>query len=115
VDQLDIAIPLVPLDKLRETACLQYNAMWKRRGKYRRRATLYLEGNFIDRITVNLLKHNFCNYDAEINHLVSRGGTEQEILRLKFRVLERIAQVYPELRSECERQVAVAKRGIGRA
>ena len=58
----------------------------------------------LHRITVNFLRHAVGNYDDEIANLFGKTGKQQAYLLLKNRILEKIAQCYPFLQEECQRQ-----------
>ena len=59
---------------------------------------------FLDRITVNYLRHQQTRYDETIETLYRQVGREQAYQLLRSRVLAVIAAEYPYLASECRRQ-----------
>lgn len=59
---------------------------------------------FLNRITVNYLRHGCSHYEELLHKLHGEVGVRDAKIRLKLRVLDRIAQEYPTLANECERQ-----------
>lgn len=58
----------------------------------------------LERWMVNFIRHNLCDYDDKLIDLFGLVGKEALYRRLKSEILSKIAQVYPELESECRRQ-----------
>lgn len=61
---------------------------------------------FLDRITVNYLRHVRTTYDARVDYLYGKEGRRLAQSVLRGKILDLIAKTYPELQSECERQRA---------
>lgn len=53
---------------------------------------------------VNYVRHNLTEYDDTLYAISGKTGCHTEYLRYKHAVLTKIADVYPELRDECNRQ-----------
>ena len=60
---------------------------------------------FLQRITVNHLRHNLSNYEARLDALFGRVGKQEAYRILNAKIYERIAAEYPMLKEECERQL----------
>lgn len=58
----------------------------------------------VQRWMVNYIRHNLCNYDSDLTEIEGKVGKDYLYYKLKNATLSKIAQVYPELASECERQ-----------
>lgn len=58
----------------------------------------------VQRWMVNYIRHNLCNYDRDLTEIEGKVGNAYLYSALKNATLSKIAQVYPELASECERQ-----------
>lgn len=58
----------------------------------------------VKRWMVNYIRHNLCNYDSDLTEIEGKVGKDYLYYKLKNATLSKIAQVYPELASECERQ-----------
>ncbi len=60
--------------------------------------------DFLERIQVNFLRHELTNYDWHLGQLKGYTGVEEARGRVRERVLDAIAEAYPDLASECSRQ-----------
>jgi len=60
--------------------------------------------DFSDRITVNFLRHSKTEYDDALDELYGRVGRDAAYHLVRGRVLDLIAERYPELADECARQ-----------
>lgn len=60
---------------------------------------------FLDRITVNYLRHNVTDYDDMLQELRGRVGVRDAEDLFRERVYEAIASRFPELAEECGRQL----------
>lgn len=70
-----------------------------------RDATADSDPAFLARIEVNYLRHSASTYDAQLQKANRFGERGRELARaVKSRVLQVIAEVYPELSAECARQ-----------
>ena len=60
---------------------------------------------FLERITVNYIRHNLTSYDSKL--LAQRGhpGVNEAVPIIRRRVFEEIACAYPHLSDECDRQM----------
>lgn len=63
------------------------------------------DSGFLDRITVNLIRHELTPYDEYVGSTIGTiGGAEAREI-LKSRVLNEIARAYPEYAHECANQL----------
>jgi len=60
---------------------------------------------FLNRITVNYLRHNLTNYDDRLNALFGKVGKEEAYNLLNKKIYKKISEQYPELAPECRRQL----------
>lgn len=102
--QLDITVPRHDRKKLVALACEHYNELWLERGKEYKSATPDADPEFIDRICVNMLRHAFSDYEAQLESLFGKVGRVEGYTLLRERVLTAIAETYPHLARECCRQ-----------
>ena len=58
----------------------------------------------IDAIIVNDIRHNCSNYDYNLKQVYRINRSDNDYAQYKNSVLEKISNVYPSLRDECERQ-----------
>lgn len=61
--------------------------------------------SFIHRIEVNFLRHEATMYDAELEEYAGSTGVREAVDAVRERVYEVIAEEYPHLKKECERQL----------
>lgn len=60
---------------------------------------------FLERITVNYIRHELTSYDSNIFQQRGRIGGDAAVSIIRRRVFEEIACAYPYLSDECERQM----------
>jgi hypothetical protein len=118
VERIPITVPFRKLDDMRKEAREAHNERkcerdvdWDGRGNTQRRANKRRRASFIDRITVNYIRHELTNYDAMFAALKGQIGRDDAIDLVRDRVLDLIAEAYPDLATECRRQ---SKRGYSR-
>lgn len=100
---VDVAVATMPLPRAIAAAQRHYN----RRASDKRPADLSSAPHFLERITVNYLRHVCSNYDAHRDFL--RSITDADTRRqagaiIKGRQLAEIARKYPQLAAEARRQ-----------
>lgn len=61
---------------------------------------------FIDRITVNFLRHKRTNYESVLKQIKGKVGVSVAYSIVKVATLKAIGEKYPELKTECDRQAA---------
>lgn len=61
--------------------------------------------SFLERITVNYIRHELTTYDSKIFAQRGRIGGEKAIPIIRRRIYEEIACAYPYLEDECDRQM----------
>lgn len=110
VDTVSIHVTIVSMDEATRSACENFNdtkgTIALKRGHYEfHEATLESDPLFLQRITVNYLRHGLTRYDHELGRLFGKVGVRQAYSRLIQKVFAAIAAAYPELAEECRRQV----------
>lgn len=97
------------LDKVRCDAIDAYNGHqgWICEYKFReiRFATKDSDPNFLDRITVNYLRHQLSDYGDRLHQFLGPNGEDEAFKALRDKILLAIAERYPDLATECRRQV----------
>lgn len=61
--------------------------------------------SFLERITVNYIRHQLTSYDGNLRAQRGRIGGDRAVPIIRRRVFEEIACVYPHLENECYRQM----------
>lgn len=85
-----------------EERCL--NRMWQEFDfQY---ATMDSDQSFLERITVNYIRHNLTCYDRLLNSHNGTTGKYEAIRILQARIYDEIAKAYPAFAEECQRQKA---------
>lgn len=108
IDTLQIEVPTFSEEKIIEEACNQYNKFWSFCNEAEKYASPSHDEDFLHRITVNYLRHEMTIYEPELDRMSGLTGSVKARLLLKERILDQIAEVYPFLESECERQKDIA-------
>lgn len=112
-----VEVPQLEIGELVEAACHHYNRRaadraerrsWCDEGYRSRPATTASDRAFLDRITVNYVRHALPAYEDELDALFGRVGAREGYVEIKRRVLAAIGAAYPHLVAECERQSAEA-------
>ena len=109
VNGLSVHVPVIPLSEATATACENFNdfkeQMAFERGDYEfRGATKDSDPLFLQRITVNYLRHRLSRYERELERLFGKVGVREAYRTLNTKVYAAIAAAYPELADECRRQ-----------
>lgn len=99
-----VSIRIPRLATARHQAVDHYNNLWWSRGRDDKWASLDAHPAFLDRITVNFLRHATSRYEQLLETIYGKVGVAEARRRIRHRVLDGIAKVYPELAAECERQ-----------
>lgn len=103
INSLEIEIEKLEDKSLYKLATRHYENLWGSRGKDK-----FVENgadkNFLNRISVNMLRHECSNYEEELGEIFGQIGVDEAYILLKNKVLNKIAEVYPFLAAECEKQ-----------
>lgn len=105
LSRLSISIPQLAMRELIFRACKHYNALALERDKDSR-ADIDSNKAFLDRITVNYLRHEMSIYEDSLDQVYGRIGADAARGKIRMKVYEAIAETYPELAAECTRQLA---------
>jgi len=109
VDTVSIHVTVVSMDEATRSACENFNDTKMTNALKRghcefHEATLESDPLFLQRITVNYLRHGLTRYDHELGQLVGKVGVRDAYSVLSQKVFAAIAAAYPELAEECRRQ-----------
>ncbi|MEY9997631.1 hypothetical protein ABIE67_009750 [Streptomyces sp. V4I8] len=102
VEQLAITVPVMGRKELIERACDAYNR-WEG-GLFDEPAGPDSDPAFIERITVNHIRHDLAEYDQTLADQYRLLGGDTAKARIRERVYEATAHAYPYLAEECRRQ-----------
>ena len=100
INSLNITIPKMSYSKLTKLAIEHYNDLWHSRGRYEKVATALDDRAFLNRICINMLRHEQEIYEEELYNLFGKIGKEEGYLILKEKVNSEICKIYPLLFEE---------------
>jgi len=104
IDAFEFKVPLLEKEALIDRACHHYNRLWRDRGEYDKAASPASDPTFLERITVNYLRHACSKYERQLERQFGKIGADDARLAVKKKVLATIAEQYPDLATECHRQ-----------
>jgi hypothetical protein len=93
VDELKIEIPALPRESLFRRAIYDYNDFHRQFADYRP-AGFGSDPEFLYRIARNYVRHNLTDYEARLEALFGKVGTEAAYERLKTRINRAIRKTY---------------------
>lgn len=111
IESLKIEVPYVDRETLTLRACSSYNShkmmiAERRDWNYEYTpATPDSSPEFLERITVNYLRHNLTHYERELARVHGKVGVREAKTAIRRRVYAAISTAYPELQAECEQQM----------
>lgn len=110
IDAMQINVAQMSAEELLHNAINSYNEFGQElaleRGIDREAATPDSDPLFLLRIQVNYLRHNETQYDSQLAALYGKIGKKEAIDSIRERIYDAIAEAYPFLREECDRQLA---------
>jgi len=93
---------VLPSGSLRKAAIQHYEDLWASKGEFKLADSTNPE--FLDRITVNYLRHECTDYDPLLEGLAGKIGKFEAYELAKCHVLGAIARKFPKLSKECLKQ-----------
>jgi len=68
------------------------------------KATLSSDKQFLNRIIVNYIRHNLSEYDYRLQEIFGKVGKQEAYKLLNKKIYNKIAEIYPQLKQECNNQ-----------
>jgi hypothetical protein len=106
LEAIQVHVLQLAVDEVRRRAIASYNAHkeanWREEWEP---ATLESGQVFLERISVNYVRHHLTAYDGRMEGAAGRIGAGDARDLIREKVYEAIAKVYPELARECRRQL----------
>jgi len=100
INSLEINIPKMDKKRLYFSAVEHYNYLWESRGKYEKKIFCdACDEEFLNRISMNMLRHESEKYEEEIYKMFDKTGKDDAYSLLKNRVNKKILDQYPFLES----------------
>jgi len=97
ITSLDVKIKKYSIDKLTKRAVRHYNDLWFSRGDYDKHATVHDDREFLNRICLNMLRHEQEHYEYEICQMFGKVGKDDGYAALREKIETEILKVYPFL------------------
>lgn len=109
VEEVDINVPKMSKNKLIKSAIKHYNEMQEEREYLGLKtcgqiASKNSDQDFLNRITVNYIRHCLTIYEEELNVISGKIGVWEGYVDIKEKVFDEISNVYPWLRNACDLQ-----------
>jgi hypothetical protein len=101
LDSLVIEVPQMTDEELTTRAVEHYNIHWMDTEK---RARVDDDEDFLDRISVNYLRHELSPYEEHLNQIAGKTGAHEARSRLRSLIYNAIEDAYPDLGVECYKQ-----------
>ena len=106
LDAAEINLPMIDADALTQLACGHYNQRQYDRGNFDGwDATPASDPAFLQRISVNFLRHCLSDYDCELAAIIGKVGVREGHAEINRKAYKAIATAYPTLTTECQRQL----------
>lgn len=106
---LSITVRRLSLEAVVKKAIESYNVyhsmLYIERGHDYEPADRNSDPAFLERITVNYIRHHLTEYDDHLEELAGRIGVHEATKTIRRRIYAEIASVYPEYAEECKRQL----------
>lgn len=103
VDRMSVRVTRIPLEDVRRRAIKAYN---DRHWGSDMPAGMHSDSEFLDRITVNYIRHKLTRYDQALGKTAGKVGVHQAVDAIREKVYAAIAEAYPDLAEESRRQLA---------
>ncbi len=108
-EQMQITVHRLPTETVIEQAIASYNAHnWEiawRHGDAWEKATERSDPDFLERLTVNYIRHHLTSYDTHLEQVAGQIGVRQAGKVIRRCIYDEIAKAYPEYAEECQRQM----------
>lgn len=105
IRQLEILVEILPPGKVKRLAIESYNDHNLDYGNFDSIAHKNNDKSFLDRITVNFIRHELTSYDHSLETIAGKTGKSLALTAIRRKVYETIANTYPMYREECKRQM----------
>lgn len=113
-NRMPVRVKTIPLDEVIDDAICSYNVhkAWKSQyvDDFYQPASRRSGRGFLERITVNYIRHHLTSYDNLLAAQYGKLGKKEALEIIQIRVFQAIADAYPDLRNECDQQLV--RRGL---
>jgi hypothetical protein len=105
----DISLKYKPVEVVIQDAIRSYNSFHEdlliERGHNYTDASPSSNTEFLNRITVNHIRHNLSYYDEKLERLFGKVGKMEAYIILNKKIYAKIGDMHPALAAECKRQL----------
>lgn len=106
--QTPISVRHLPATEIQQRAIDSFNG-WKEmllieRGHEYEPAGKHSDPTFLQRISVNYIRHQLTKYDHYLERAAGKAGVAEAVDVIRGRIYQAIAESYPDLAVECRRQ-----------
>src|SRR5262245_5514124 len=102
LEAIQVKVPRIDMEDLTRLAVEQHDA--RRFATEEPLARVDSDKELLDRLRLNYLRRSLTGYDRLLEQVAGTVGAQDACLELKEKVLDAIAEAYPELADECNRQ-----------
>lgn len=102
VEAMTINVDKYSIDTIIKKAIHSYND-WNRESE--NYASKSSDEIFLERITVNYIRHNMTQYDKNLEHVAGKTGSFIAVKLIREKIYSAISSEYPSLAEECNRQL----------
>lgn len=111
VAQIEIYLHRKNFEDIQQDAINSYNEFKSNMASERedfdyRHASNTSDREFLNRITVNYLRHRCSPYERMLDKIAGKVGKHEAYALLNQRIFHKIGDMYPELKGECDKQLA---------
>ena len=99
IEEFDFQVERLEIEELKRKALEAKLDWYNYTGQYERADNVFnVDKDTIKRWEINYIRHNLTNYDEELKKLYRKIGKVQAYINYKEILMERIFEVYPELK-----------------
>lgn len=114
IKELKIQVEVFPNEKVQNLAIAAYNEhktylSMEYGHDYKLVGKKGNDKNFLDRITVNFIRHDLTSYDHSLEIIAGKVGASLALVEIRKRVYAAISKAYPAYAEECKRQLKYRK------
>jgi hypothetical protein len=110
VSRWHITVEKLPYAQVQKKAIKRYNTHLFNTGQFDKpKANTTRDREFLDRISVNYIRHNLTNYDKMLDRVCKKMVSIDVYVLLNQKIYQTIGETYLNLKDECDRQMESKK------
>lgn len=107
LNTVEIEIPIINREELIRQACRHYNDRRLDKDVGGLAATPQSDPKFLERISVNYLRHCLTKYEEHLDNMSGKVGFDDGYKEIRRKIFCKIAEKYEWLEEECKRQTCI--------